>query len=287
MSSASDFLRPLEHDTRPSGPGGAGAGVRVIWHRLWQAEPRLMAFALLMLAAALPAAVALGLDDRLFRGINVWVKPIKFMLASALLAVTTAWFATHLTAAARQGRALRALSWTLIGSAGFEVVYITLQAALGQASHYNVGDAFHGLMYSLMGLFAMSLTATQPWLAWLLWRHGQPGLAPAYRLSVLLGLVLTFVLGAGAAIPLAQLQPPAGAGWPLVGWHLQGGDLRIAHFIGIHAGQVLPIIGALLAAQRAQPRLAVAGVWLATAGWTGLWALALGHALLTRAATGA
>lgn len=277
MTSASDLLRPLEPAAAPRGPG---AGLRSIWHRLWQAEPRLMAFALLMLAVALPAALAMGLDDRLFRGVSVWVKPIKFMLASAVLALTTAWFATHLTAAAQRGRALRALAWTLIGSAGFEVLYITLQAALGQASHYNVGDAFHGLMYSLMGLFAVTLTATQPWLAWLLWRHGQPGLAPAYRLSVLLGLVLTFVLGAGAAFPLAQLQPPAGAGWPLVGWHVQGGDLRIAHFIGIHAGQALPLVGALLVAGAA--RHARAGVWLATAAWTGLWAVALAHALLTR-----
>ncbi|MEN9629332.1 MAG: hypothetical protein RJA10_2559 [Pseudomonadota bacterium] len=281
MTPATDSLRSLECR---AGPAGVDTALRPIWHRMWQAEPRLMAFALLMLAAALPATAGLGLDDRLFRGVNVWVKPIKFMLASALLALTTAWFATHLQAAALRGRALRALSWTLIVSAGFEVLYITLQAALGQASHYNVGDAFHGLMYSLMGLFAMTLTATQPWLAWLLWRHGQPGLPPAYRLSVLLGLVLTFVLGAGAAIPLAQLQPPAGAGWPLVGWHLQGGDLRIAHFIGIHAGQVLPLLGAVLAARSARPGPAVAGVWLGTAAWTALWALALGHALLTRAA---
>lgn len=246
------------------------------WRNLWQAEPRLMVFALLMLAALVPAVAALQLDDRLLRGVSVWVKPIKFMAASALLALTTAWFATHLQAAARQGRALRALAWTLIVSAGFEVGYITLQAALGQASHYNVGDAFHGTMYSLMGLFAMSLTATQPWLAWLLWRHGDRSLPPAYRLSVLIGLVLTFVLGAGAAIPLAQLQPPAGAGLPLVGWQLQG-DLRIAHFIGIHAEQVLPVLGAWLAARHR--RTAVAGVWAATGGWTLLWALALAAGL--------
>lgn len=262
--------------SRPSGAApssAAGDGRPSPWQRMWQAEPRLMVFALVMLLAVLPACVALGLDERLLRGVNVWVKPIKFMLASAVLALTTAWFATHLQGAARHGRALRALAWTLIGSAGLEVAYITWQAALGQASHYNVGDPFHGLMYGLMGLFAMSLTATQPWLAWLLWRHGDRRLHPAYRLSVLLGLVLTFVLGAGAAIPLAQMQPPAGAGLPLVGWWLQGGDLRVAHFIGIHAGQVLPAIGLGLSLLRR--RLALAGVWVATGAWSALWAMAL------------
>jgi hypothetical protein len=68
--------------------------------------------------------------------------------------------------------------WTLIATGGFEVGYITLQAALGQASHYNVGDAFHGIMYTLMGGAAMVLTATQPWLAWLIWRHGEGTMAP-------------------------------------------------------------------------------------------------------------
>ena len=253
-----------------------------VWRRLWEAEPRLVVFAALMLAAMLPAALALGLDDRLLRGVSVWVKPLKFMLASAVLALTTAWFAHHLQAAARRGRALRALAWTLIGSATFEVAYITLQAALGQASHYNVGDAFHGVMYTLMGLFALSLTATQPWLAWLLWRHGDHSLPPAYRLALLLGLGLTFVLGAGAAIPLASLQPPAGVGLPVVCWSLTGGDLRVAHFIGVHAGQALPLAGWALVVARV--RWARTGVWLATALWTAAWALALGLALHARLA---
>ena len=253
-----------------------------LWQRLWQAEPRLMVFTVVMLVALLPTAVALGLDERLLRGVNVWVKPMKFMAASALLALTTAWFATHLQTGARQGAALRALAWTLIVSASFEVVYIALQAAQGQGSHYNVGDAFHGVMYSLMGLFALALTATQPWLAWLLWRQGDRSLPAAYRLSVLLGLVLTFVLGAGAALPLASMQPPAGAGLPVVGWSLMAGDLRVAHFIGVHAGQVLPLVGWMLAAARV--RAATAGVWLATVLWTTAWAVTLGMALQTRAA---
>ncbi len=245
--------------------------------RLWHTEPRLTAFALLLLALMVPTAIGLGVDERVLRGVGIWVKPLKFMAAAALLALTTVWFAKHLPAAVRRGRLFRALVWTLIASAGFEVGYITLQAALGQASHYNQSSAFHGLMYALMGFGAMVLTATQPWLAWLLWRHGDRTLAPAYRQAVLLGLSLSFALGAGAGALLSGLQPPAGAGLPIVGWSTSGGDLRVAHFIGIHAGQVLPPIGWALSVS--SPRHAVAGVWAVTAGWTVLWGLALARAL--------
>jgi hypothetical protein len=250
---------------------------------LWRREPRLVAFALILLAAMLPAAVGLGLDERTLRGVNVWVKPMKFMLSVALLALTTAWFAAHLPARVRQGRSFQALVWTLIATGGFEVGYITLQAALGQASHYNVGDWLHGLLYTLMGGAAIALTATQPWLAGLIWRHGRPGLPgflPAYRLSVLLGLVLTFVLGASVGILLGGGQPPVTEGLPVLGWSRSGGDLRVAHFVGIHAGQVLPLVGFALAAWRV--RGAVAGVWAATLLWTLLWAAVLVQALQGR-----
>ena len=261
-----------------TGPGAAWLSGRL--RQLWHDEPRLAGFALVMLAAMVPAAIGLGLDERVLRGVNVWVKPLKFMAAVALLALTTAWFAGQLPAALRRGRAFATLVWTLIATGGFEVGYITLQAALGQASHYNVGDAFHGLMYTLMGFGALALTATQPWLAWLVWRHGDRGVAPPYRLAVLLGLVLTFALGATVGMLLGGLQPPVGAGLPVVGWSRIGGDLRVAHFVGIHAGQVLPLIGYALATRRL--RGTVAGVWLAAGLWTALWAVTLVQALQGR-----
>jgi hypothetical protein len=250
------------------------------WAALWRREPRLVAFALLMLLLMLPAAIGLGLDDRALRGVNVWVKPMKFMASVALLALTTAWFAPLLPAAVRRGRSFSLLVWTLIATGGFEVGYITLQAALGQASHYNVGDPLHAALYTLMGSAAMVLTATQPWLAWLIWRHGDRRIAPAYRLGVLLGLGLTFVLGASVGILLGGGQPATGVGLPVVGWSRSMGDLRVAHFVGIHAGQVLPLAGFALAQWR--PREAVAGVWGVTAIWTALWAWTFWQALSGR-----
>ena len=250
------------------------------WRRLWQREPRLVAFAAGMLALMIPAAIGLALDERTLREVNVWVKPMKFMLSVALTALTTAWFAPLLPAAVRRGRAFGALVWTLIATGGFEVAYITVQAALGQASHYNVGDPFHAAMYTLMGIGAVLLTATQPWLAWLIWRHGRPGVAPAYRLAVLLGLVLTFVLGAGAGILLGGGAPAPGPGLPVLGWSQVAGDVRVAHFVGIHAGQALPLLGFVLA--RRQPRIAPAGVWLGSALWCGLFAAVLLQALAGR-----
>jgi hypothetical protein len=259
---------PLSGATRPSSSP---------FEALWQREPRLAAFALLMLAMMLPAAIGLGLDDRVLRGVSVWVKPMKFMASVALLALTTAWFAPLLPDAVRRSRGFSWLVWTVIATGGFEVLYITLQAALGQPSHYNVGDPFHAAMYSLMGLGALLLTATQPWLAWLIWRHGERRIAPAYRQAVLLGLMLTFVLGASVGILLGGGQPAMGAGLPVLGWSRTMGDLRVAHFIGIHAGQVLPLVGFVLA--RAWPRAAVPGVWTAAVLWSALWAAALLQAL--------
>lgn len=242
--------------------------VAYIVAELLRRERRLALFGFALLALLLPLALAWGIDERTLRGANVWLKPMKFALSLGLFALTTAWFVGHLLPAARRLRAVDAIVWVLIGSASFELAYIALQAGLGQGSHYNVGDPLHAVMYSLMGLGAMTLTATQPALAWVLYRHADPARAPAYRLAVLIGLVLTFVLGASVGGLLSGRQPPETAALPVIGWSMAGGDLRPAHFLGIHAQQALPLVG-----------LAVAG-WTAARVRRTVWAVTAAYVLL-------
>ncbi len=235
--------------------------------------------ALLIWAAMVPALIALGLDERTVREVNVWVKPLKFMSSIGLFWLTTAWFIGLLPEAQRRHTSIRALAAVAIGAGAFEIIYITIQAALGQASHFNGDSDFHGVMYILMGVGAMAMTATQPVLAWRIARHSRAGISPVWRASVVMGLVLTFVLGAGAGDLLSSVQPPSGTGLPVVGWHLSGGDLRPAHFVGIHAQQLIPLFGAVLAIAGANQRRSWLWLWLFAALYTALWAWAMSTGL--------
>jgi hypothetical protein len=247
-----------------------------LWRELLQRERTLTLLALVLALALVPTVIAMGLDDRQVRGVNVWVKPAKFMASIALFAATTAWFIGLLPQAQRGSRAVRFVVWAIVIAGGAEVAYISLQSALGQPSHYHVGDRLHAVAYQLMGVGALTMMVTQLVLARQIARHAQPGLAPAWRDAVVLGLVMTFVLGVAAALPLSNAPPPPGSGLPVFGWHLGGGDLRPAHFIGSHAQQFVPLAGALLAGWLpAQAQRARRGLWAFAAAYSGLWLLAL------------
>lgn len=231
-------------------------------------DPILAGFGLALLALAIVLGVAAMLDARQLHGEDVWAKPVKFLLSVGLFALTSAWFIGDLPEPRRGAAPIRAARWTIIAASTFELAYITWQGALGQASHFNESTPFHTVMFALMGIGAVALTATTLPLAREIARHGT-GLPPALRLAIVLGLVLTFVLGVGAGVAIsvhgghAVGGIPDHPGLPLLGWSTTGGDLRVPHFLGIHAQQLLPLAGASLAA--AWPKRARAAVWLVSA----------------------
>lgn len=206
----------------------------------------------LLLLALFPIALLLQpIDPRLLAdGVDPWVKPAKFLLSLGLFALTTAWLTGYIAPDARSTPMLRANRLVIVGAATFELVYICLQAALGQESHFNRGTPVHAALYALMGIGATLLVAAMLPIALQLMRRPAAGLRPIFVFAIAAGLVLTFALGGGLGLYMGAQTSHAvgveGQGLPLLGWNRLGGDLRVAHFLGIHAQQAIPLLGLLV-----------------------------------------
>lgn len=220
-------------------------------------------YGLALLVLAVPAFVAQLVDPRTIHGVGLWVKPTKFLVSIGVYAITMAWFAGYIRPERRSAPIVRAAVVMIIAAGTLELAWIGWQAAHGLDSHFNRSTPFFAVMYGLMGLFAVLLTATAPMFAWEIARRPTPGLRSDFRAAVVAGLVLTFALGAGFGIYMsAQTGHAVGAEGghvPLMGWNRSGGDLRVAHFLGIHAQQAIPLLALLLTSLRPQARWALLG----------------------------
>lgn len=247
------------------------------------AEPILTRLGLGMLLSLALTVPALMLDDRSLGGANVWLKPIKFQTALAVyfltLAVFASWLPAHVLAAPRMRLFLKLVVLATIA----EMAWIGGAAMFGVASHFNTHPLLYGI-YALMGGFAVLLTSASLVLGLAFWRDRASALPEAVRLSLALGLVLTFALTVPTAGTLSAMSghfvgtPVQGTAVPFLGWSREVGDLRVAHFLATHALHVVPLAGLAAAlAFRARPALIV--VWSAALGWTALTAFAFVQAL--------
>jgi hypothetical protein len=216
------------------------------WQLLSLTSKFLVGFALLMLITLTLTYIWSLNDHRLIRDVGVWVKPMKFMASTALFALTTVWVLKVAHSHVDQTYAYDWIVALLVATSLFEVVYISYQASQGAGSHYNVSDSFHAFMFGVMAIAAVGLTASQAWLAWEIWKEQKSADIPVETLGVIIGLVLTFVLSTISGFMLGGNQPPAGQGLPIVGWHFYK-DIRPAHFLGVHAQQLIPLWGLIAA----------------------------------------
>ncbi|GGW05439.1 hypothetical protein [Streptomyces narbonensis] len=217
-----------------------------------------------MVALALVSAVGLLVDDRILVGVPIWTKPFKFSVSLAAYTLSLAWMLSLLAPPLRVHR----VGWwagTVIAVALLiEMALITLQVIRGTQSHFNHATPFDNAVFQIMGASIAVLWLSALVIAVLLLRARILDRATAWavRLSsfiALAGAAVGFLMTAPTPEQLAVDEPPisgahsvgvpdGGPSMPLTGWSTTGGDLRIPHFFGMHALQLIPLLLLVLAA---------------------------------------
>jgi hypothetical protein len=235
----------------------------------------LTTFGTALVIAAVPIA-ALGIvDGRTFNGVGLWWKPAKFAISLGIYALTLAWAFGFVDEQRRSNRWMRYVVIATAAGVTFEQVVITVRAALAQGSHFNTGTLLDGVWYGLMGVGAVMLISTAGVLARQVSRSTvlERG---AQRSGWIAGLSIASVIGGFTGIymssnPNGHWVGPSTSdseGISVLGWSTTVGDLRVAHFLGLHAMFVLPLAG--WAAQRwlgDRPRLANRLAFAASVMW--------------------
>ena len=206
---------------------------------------QLTAVAMALLVLTLLWSVA---DPRLLDGAPVWLKPAKFSLSFVVHFGTLALIVAALSPALRESRLIAIAGGVMAVSFLVEIAYIFLQAAQAQHSHFNFDTTFHVVAYQVMGIGAVLLIAMPVLVAHVARR--ETALGPNTRqgiwwgalLSMGLTLVVAGYLSSGTGHYVGTPSPDA-ATLPLFGWSAEVGDLRPAHFLSLHALQVLPLLG--------------------------------------------
>ena len=217
------------------------------WHR------PLLGLAAVMAVLTVTTGVLAIVDPREILGQNAWFKPLKFSLSIAVYAVTLAW----LLGQVRRFRRAADLLGTLTAAALLvEIAIIIGAAAAGTTSHFNIATPLNGALWAVMGgsIVVVWLASVVVGITVAL----SPGPDAARNLAVragitlaIVGMGLAFLMTGPTADQLDDLQGVAGAhavgvadggpGLPFLGWSTEGGDLRIPHFLGMHALQAIPL----------------------------------------------
>ena len=257
------------------------------FRKLWQNHAPLTLSGLIIAFLSLFFIVGIFTDPRVINGSPAWLKPTKFGISFTLYNLTLAWM---LGLVRGRRELVSALGWTVVAAFVLEMAAIVTQVVRGTTSHFNFATPFDAALWSLMGGTIVVLWLVNFVVAALLvfQRFDDPVFAWGVRLGLIttiIGMGLGFLMvdptaqqlagwEGGGAVTLVGAHtvglPDGAAGLPVVGWSTTVGDLRIPHFVGMHALQVLPLFGWLVSRRKQLAlRRRVTLVWTATGFYLG------------------
>jgi len=210
-------------------------------------------FGLFNLAVAIVCLILMLFEETQILGVNRWLKPFKFYSSVGIMVLTMGWLLYHLNSAKK----IRTYSWLIVITMFFENGLIILQAIRSTTSHFNITSTINGIIFNLMGMFILVFTIATLLVCVSFFKQKQFSIPDAYVWGIRLGLLFFIIFSIEGGMMVGLLKhtvggPDGGPGLPLVNWSTQYGDLRIAHFIGIHSLQVLPLFGSYFAKTKKQ-----------------------------------
>ena len=229
--------------------------------------PPLLLYSLVMSILGLFLFIGIFADPRIITGAPAWLKPTKFAISTVVYSITMIWLLKQIsTARIWKRRLVKIFAWITALVFTVEMIPITLQAIRGTTSHFNAATPLDSAMYSVMGTAITILWLCNLIIAFVLFteRHHPPALLWALRLGVIItsvGMAEGFLMTdptpeqiaswhAGAPVTKVGAHSvgvkDGGLGLPFVNWSIEGGDLRPAHFVGLHALQIIPLLGLFL-----------------------------------------
>ncbi len=181
------------------------------------------------------------IDNREINGINAWIKPMKFAVSIMAYLLTFGWVLHYLP----NKKEIKVISIGIAICMIAEMLLITLQAARGISSHFNVTSAYNALVFGLMGNF-IGLNTFLNLYALILFFVRKTTLPQPMLHAWRAGLLLFFLGGISGGLMITNMAhtfPAAdgGPGLPFVNWSTEYGDIRVAHFFTLHGLQIIPL----------------------------------------------
>ncbi len=182
------------------------------------------------------------LNNHVVLGINSVVKPMKFALSIWIYSWTMALILDGFEAKKK----VKIYSWAAVVAMCVEQIAITSQALRGELSHFNTMNAYGIILFAIMGVFIVTITLWTGYMAYLYIKQKRYNSSSAMVLSIKIGLIyfVIFSLLGGYISGLKGHtvgESDGGEGIWFLNWSSLFGDLRVAHFFGIHSLQIIPL----------------------------------------------